>query len=83
MIEALRASNANYDHKIAFIYVDWDEHSRAPVSRSLRVRRQSTLVMLTKQGEAGRLVAQTSDAAIRGLLDGAPARPAGGPACTG
>ena len=74
MIGTLRANNAEYDKKIAFIYADWDAHSNSPVSRNLKITRQSTLVMLTGNGEVGRLVAQTSTSAIKGLLDKAPAR---------
>jgi hypothetical protein len=83
VIEALRTSDTELDRKIAFVYADWDEHSNSPIANSLRVPRQSTLIMLTSQGEAGRLVAQTSKQAISDLLQKAPARPADAPACNG
>ena len=82
MIGNLRAANAEYDKNIAFIYVDWDKHSHKPVVSNLKVPRQSTLVMMTKQGELGRIVAQTAEATIRNLLDKAPVRSGGGAACT-
>lgn len=69
MIKALRAANSAYDDKITFVHVDWDKHRQSPISRDLKVRYQSTLVMLKGDGEAGRLVAQTGEAKIKGLLD--------------
>lgn len=85
MIEALRAGDSSYDDKIAFVYVDWDTYGRQPISRDLRVSRQSTLVMLSDGGEVGRLVAQTAKATIKDLLDkGVTSAPAGaGAACAG
>lgn len=82
MIGTLRAANAEYDKNIAFVYVDWDQHSRSPVSQDLNIYRQSTLVMLGKKGEVGRIVAQTSEGVIQGLLDKAPARSKGAANCT-
>jgi hypothetical protein len=82
VIGDLRAANTEYDQKIAFVYVDWDVHSRSPVSQDLKIYRQSTLVMLGQKGELGRIVAQTSQGVIQGLLDKAPARPKGSGNCT-
>ncbi len=72
MIKALRDENNAYDEKITFVNVDWDLHGRAPISREHRVSSRSTLILLTPNGEAGRIVAQTSKEAIKGLLDKAP-----------
>ena len=83
MIKALRTANTEYDRNIAFFYVDWDTHSRSPITKDLDVSRQSTLVMITDKGEVGRLVAQTSKVAIKGLLDSAPKRTDGAPSCHG
>ena len=69
MIKALRAANSAYDEKITFVYVDWVEHRGEPVSKKHKVFRQSTLVLLKGADEVGRVVAQTSTAAIKGLLD--------------
>ncbi len=69
MIKALRAANSAYDEKITFVYVDWDKYKRAPISKKYKIRYQSTLVMLTGEGEIGRLISQTSEAKIKGLLD--------------
>jgi hypothetical protein len=49
--------------------VDWDKYRRAPISKQFKVRRQATLVMLKADGEVGRLVAATSEASIKALLD--------------
>jgi len=69
VIRALREANKVYEDKIAFVYVDWDQHHRSPISKSLNIRRQSTLVLLNARGEVGRLVAATSKASIKSLLD--------------
>jgi hypothetical protein len=82
VIGNLRAANTNYDQNIAFVYVDWDAHSRSPVSQDLRVSRQSTLVMLNQKGEVGRIVAQTSQGIIKQLLDTAPKRAKGAASCS-
>ncbi len=82
MIRQLRSGNADYDRKIAFIYADWDVHARSPITKKLKVVRRSTLVMLSPKGELARVVAQTSESALKGLLDKAPERPAGAKACT-
>lgn len=85
MIEALRAGDSAYNDKIAFVYVDWDTYSRQAISRDLRVSRQSTMVMMADGGEVGRLVAQTSKATIKDLLDKgvASARADNAAACAG
>ncbi len=82
MIRQLRSGNADYDRNIAFIYADWDIHAGSPISKKLRVVRRSTLVMLSPKGELARVVAQTSESALKSLLDNAPERPAGAKACT-
>ena len=83
MTKDLRSADAKYDDKIAFVYVDWDDHRGSPITKRMKVPRQSTLIMLTGEGEVGRLVAQTSKAAIQGLLDMAPTRDAAAPSCSG
>lgn len=65
----MRAANSAYDDKITFVHVDWDKHRNEPVSRELKVRYQSTPVMLKGDGEMGRLVAQTDSGKFKGLLD--------------
>jgi len=82
VIGKLRAANTEYDQNIAFVYVDWDIHRLSPISRSMRVNFQSTLVMMSESGEIDRVVGQTSTGAIQGLLDKAPARAKNAEACS-
>lgn len=49
--------------------MDWDTYRDAPIAKRYKVPYQSTLVMLKSSGEVGRLLAQTSKAKIKGLLD--------------
>ncbi len=83
MIEALRAANSDYDKNIAFLYVDWDQHSSSPISIEFSVRRQSTLIMVTGGEVAARMVAETNQNKIQSLLDKAPGRASDAPSCTG
>ena len=61
-------SNPAY-RNIVIMRVDWDRYRTADISRSLRVSRQSTLILMKGNQEVGRLIAQTSESAIKGLLD--------------
>jgi hypothetical protein len=85
VIKALRAANGVYEDKVAFVNVNWDTHRRSRISKDLRIPRQATLVVLTGEGEIGRLVAETRKAAIKGLLDKALATARAGDAtsCSG
>ena len=84
MIEALRSADKAYNQKIAFVEVDWDDHRSSPISKNLKVYRQSTLVMMTGKGEVGRLLARTGKATIKGLLDkGLQAKSVGSKPCSG
>ena len=84
MIEALRSENNAYDKKIAFVEIDSDQHRSSPISKEYKVYRQSTLVIVTGEGEAGRLLARTEKATIKDLLDkGLKATPVGSKPCTG
>jgi hypothetical protein len=56
------------------VRVDWDQYSRHEISRSYRIPRRSTLLLLQgyKDAEAkelGRIVAGTSKSQIKSLLD--------------
>ena len=53
--------------------VDWDTYKRHSVTTSRRIPRRSTLVLIKGGIEVGRLVAVTSVAAIKKLLDKAVA----------
>lgn len=67
----LRRSNPAYDEMIAFITVDWDLYSESELAKSLGVPRRSTLVVLKGKKEVGRIVAGTSKADIKALMDAA------------
>ncbi|WP_282181940.1 thioredoxin family protein [Aliiroseovarius marinus] len=69
VIKALKAENPAYDENITFINVDWDKYGKSKLSRSLRIPRRSTLVVLKGEDELGRIVAGTSKADIKALMD--------------
>ncbi len=69
VIKALRSANPDYDRHILFVDVDWDLYRRDPLTRSLAIPRRSTLVVLKGDEELGRIVAGTSKAVIRDLMD--------------
>ncbi len=69
VINALRAENRAYDQALTFVRVDWDKHSRDPLTQRLNIPRRSTLVVLKGEAEIGRIVAGTRRDEIRTLMD--------------
>ncbi|WP_127113545.1 thioredoxin family protein [Shimia sediminis] len=69
VINALKSENPAYEKNIVFVDVDWDEYSDADLSRALKIPRRSTLVVLKGKDELGRIVAGTSKADIKALMD--------------
>lgn len=69
VIKALKKDNPEYDAKIVFIDVDWDEFGGSQLTKSLNIPRRSTLVVLKGDAELGRIVAGTSKSAIKELMD--------------
>jgi len=69
VINALKAENAAYAQNVVFINVDWDLHKNATLTQMLEVPRRSTLIVLKGDDELGRIVADTSEDAIKGLMD--------------
>ena len=69
VINALRASDPAYDAKLTFIKVDWDTYKNADVTVFRNIPRRSTLIVLRGEDELGRIVAGTSESAIKGLMD--------------
>ena len=67
-IDALRAGNPAYG-AISFINVDWDTWGGGDLVAELNIPRRSTLVVLKGEAELGRIVADTSKAAIKALMD--------------
>ena len=69
VIDELLGDNPDYAEAMTFVRVDWDTYSNAPVARDRNIPRRSTLIMLRGQEELGRIVAGTSKAQIKALLD--------------
>jgi thioredoxin 1 len=71
VLAELKAENPEYEQKIVFFVVDWDDHGKGELSKALNIPRRSTLVALKGREELGRIVAGTSKADIKALLDAA------------
>ncbi len=69
VLKKLKAANPAYEKNITFINVDWDEHGKSELTKSLRIPRRSTLVVLKGDQELGRIIAQTDTATIKALMD--------------
>lgn len=69
VIDALLKEDPAYEKAISFINVDWDKYETADLTKSLRIPRRSTLVVLKGDQELGRIVAGTSKADIKSLMD--------------
>jgi thioredoxin 1 len=69
IIDALRAADPRIDRDLTVIRVDWDEHGAGELSRRFNVPRRSTLIALRGDAELDRIVAGTSEAAIRALFE--------------
>ena len=69
VIDALLAENPEYAEKVTFIRVDWDTYKNAPITVMNNIPRRSTLIVLKGDEELGRVVAGTSRAVIKGLMD--------------
>jgi thioredoxin 1 len=73
VLAELKAENPEYEQKIAFFVVDWDDYGKGELAKALKIPRRSTLVALKGREELGRIVAGTSKADIKALLDAAVA----------
>jgi len=69
VINALLAENPAYSEQITFINVDWDTYKNDALTQSMNIPRRSTLVVLKGDKELGRIVAGTSRADIKALMD--------------
>lgn len=69
VIEKLRSENPAYDAAITFVRVDWDIYQSEDVRTSRKIPRRSTLLLLKGDKELGRIVAGTSVAQIKALMD--------------
>ncbi len=71
VLAALKAENPSYEQNIVFFLIDWDAYGEGALSKALNIPRRSTLVALKGRAEVGRIVAGTSKADIKALLDAA------------
>ncbi|WP_223424966.1 thioredoxin family protein [Tateyamaria pelophila] len=69
VINALKSENPDYEDKITFIDVDWDEYGKSDLAKRMNIPRRSTLVVLKGNQELGRIIAQTSKSQIKALMD--------------
>lgn len=69
VMDKLKAANPAYEAHITFMTVDWDTWGDGDLVKQLQIPRRSTLVVLKGNAELGRIVADTSEAAIKALLD--------------
>lgn len=68
-ISKLLDENPAYGKAMTFVRVDWDDYGDQPVSTTRSIPRRSTLLVLKGDKELGRIVAGTSKADIKALLD--------------
>lgn len=69
VLDALKAENPEYEQRIVFYKIDWDIYSEDTLAKTMQIPRRSTLVLLKGREELGRIVAATSKAEIKALLD--------------
>ena len=69
VLKRLRASYPQYNKSINFILIDWDTFGSHTVTTSRKIPRRSTIVLIKRGKEIGRLVAQTSEQKMKILLD--------------
>lgn len=69
-MRALLDGNPAY-RAVTVMRVDWDTHRDSELVRELRVPRRSTLVMFSRGGEVGRVVAQVDAQSIGALFEAA------------
>ena len=69
MLKSLRASDPKFNSGITFMRVDWDTYKRHAVTKSRRIPRRSTFVLIKDGKEVGRLIAATGEGTIKNLLE--------------
>lgn len=68
IISSLRQSGEPYS-ELTILEMDWDEFRGSQIGNDLQIPRRSTLVMFTNGTETGRIIAGTSPASIKALID--------------
>jgi len=62
--------DANEKYQVVTVFrVDWDTYRKDQITKDLKIRRRSTLVMFKDGKEIDRVVAQTSARAIEPLFE--------------
>lgn len=69
VIQSLRSADPSYNTAMTFVKVDWDTYKEHEVTVFRSIPRRSTLIVLRGDEELGRLVAGTSEAQIKTLMD--------------
>ena len=69
VISGLRDEDSKYDDAMTFIKVDWDTYKDHDITLFNSIPRRSTLIVLRGEKELGRVVAGTSVAQIKALMD--------------
>lgn len=69
VINVIRAENPAYDAAMTFVKVDWDTYRSHEVTVSRSIPRRSTLIVLRGDQELGRIIAGTSEAQIKDLMN--------------
>lgn len=77
VINALRAADPSYDAAMTFVKVDWNTYKADDVIVFRGIPRRSTLIVLRGEDELGRVVAGTSEAQIKALMDAGLSAPQG------
>ena len=68
IISSLRKSGEPYSD-LTILEMDWDKFRGSQIGNDLQIPRRSTLVMYTNGAETGRIIAGTSPASIKALID--------------
>ena len=68
VISSLRQSGEPYS-QLTILEMDWDKFRGSQIGNDLQIPRRSTLVMYTNGAETGRIIAGTSPASIKALID--------------
>lgn len=70
LIAKLIGQNSNYD-SLTFVDVDWDTFGQSQMASRLRVKRNSTLIVMKNGVEVTRMVNEPYERKMRALLDAA------------
>ena len=66
-MSALIDKNPDYA-QVTIMKVDWDKHSRSPITSELKVARRSTLVAFKGGKEQGRVIASAAESSLDALF---------------